>query len=190
MGVEGIDKADVFDEYFDSEQQDTYSELSEGSDMERIPSFQRNHNTMKAGLYLQEAKRNVRTYDLRFVEPNTRFIPIEAIHTIEHLFATWLKIKDNKLKKVMISFNPGGCQTMFYLEIFDDYIKSNFHDEESLLNLVAKELIKCIDWCMLQSEVPGATSRECGNYKSHDIVLAKSWLAEYQNVLKEQFKCY
>lgn len=139
--------------------------------MVKIPSFTRNHKVMLPGLYLQETKQNIDIYDLRFVKPNTMFIPIEAMHTIEHLFATWLKTESN-IKEQVISFNPGGCQTMFYLEVFND---------ESLS--IVKELIKCIDWALKQKTVPGATKEECGNYKSHDLQCAKMWLREYKRVI-------
>lgn len=139
--------------------------------MNKIPSFQRDHNTLEPGVYLQETKRNINVYDLRFVKPNTKFIPVAALHTIEHLFATWLKTESN-IKDYVISFNPGGCQTMFYLEVFND-IPVN----------IKAELLKCIEWCLLQHSVPGATKEECGNYKSHDLKTAKQWLKEYKEVL-------
>ena len=143
--------------------------------MKQITSFARNHNQMEPGLYLQETKQNIDIYDLRFVKPNTEFIPIAAIHTIEHLFATWLKTESD-IKEHVISFNPGGCQTMFYLEVFND----------KPLN-VKEELLKCIDWCMQQKTVPGATEIECGNYKSHDLISAKLWLKEYRTILQPGF---
>ena len=139
--------------------------------MDKIPSFRRDHNKINAGLYLQEIKKNVDIYDLRFIKPNTGAIPIEAMHTIEHLFATWLKTKSD-IKDEVISFNPAGCQTMFYLEVFND-IEID----------VKQELIKCIDWCLKQTKVCGATKEECGNYTSHDLVLAQYWLKVYKEVL-------
>lgn len=140
--------------------------------MEQIKSFSRNHNKIVPGIYLQETKRNIDIYDLRFVKPNSgQFIPIEAIHTIEHLFATWLKTESD-IKNEVISFNPGGCQTMFYLEVFNDKSLS-----------IVEELIKCINWCLKQNKVPGATKEECGNYKSHNLQCAKLWLREYKRVI-------
>jgi S-ribosylhomocysteine lyase len=139
--------------------------------MDKIPSFKRDHNKINAGLYLQETKQNVDIYDLRFIKPNTGAIPIEAMHTIEHLFATWLKTESD-IKDEVISFNPGGCQTMFYLEVFND-IEID----------VKQELIKCIDWCLKQDKVCGATKEECGNYTSHDLVSAQYWLKVYKEVL-------
>ena len=139
--------------------------------MDKIPSLIRDHNKINAGLYLQETNQNIDIYDLRFVKPNTGAIPIEAMHTIEHLFATWLKTESD-IKDEVISFNPGGCQTMFYLEVFND-IEID----------VKQELIKCIDWCLKQDKVCGATKEECGNYTSHDLVLAQYWLKVYKEVL-------
>lgn len=141
--------------------------------MQKIPSFKRNHDLIEPGLYLQETKQNVDIYDLRFVKPNTEFIPIKAIHTIEHLFATWLKTESD-IQDDVISFNPGGCQTMFYLEVFND----------QPLN-IKKEILKCIKWCLNQSIVPGASKGECGNYKSHDLDEAQTWLFRYSKHLQK-----
>lgn len=139
--------------------------------MDKIPSFKRDHNKINAGLYLQETKQNIDIYDLRFIKPNTGAIPIEAMHTIEHLFATWLKTESD-IKDEVISFNPAGCQTMFYLEVFNDTEID-----------VKQELIKCIDWCLKQDKVCGATKEECGNYTSHDLTMAQFWLKVYKEVL-------
>lgn len=139
--------------------------------MGKIKSFSRNHNNIEPGLYLQEIKKNINIYDLRFIKPNTSAIPIKAIHTIEHLFATWLKT-ESEIKNKVVSFNPGGCQTMFYLEVFNE---QEFDIKE--------EIIKCIVWCENQKVIPGATQQECGNYLMHDLKEAKVWLNKYKVVL-------
>ena len=64
---------------------------------------------------------------------------------------------------------------MFYLELFDGF---KFDTQDVVTVLVA-----CIDWCMKQDEVPGVSPSECGNYKSHDLIKAKEWLARYKQVL-------
>lgn len=147
--------------------------------MSKIKSFSRNHDEIEPGLYLQEVNRNVLVFDLRFIKPNTGAIPIEAMHTIEHLFATWLKISCTEIRDVVISFTPGGCQTMFYLEMFDDLSTT-----ESDL---APILIDCINCCLKAVEVPGSEKEECGNYKSHDLETAQYWLKKYKFILEE---CY
>ena len=140
--------------------------------MDKIPSFARNHNLIVPDIYLQETKRNIDIYDLRFAKPNTIVMPISAIHTIEHLFATWLKTESD-IKEQVVSFNPGGCQTMFYLEVFND----------KPIN-VREEILKCIEWALKQNKVPGASEKECGNYKSHNLQCAKLWLRDYRRKLK------
>lgn len=140
--------------------------------MQKIKSFERNHNCLKAGLYLQEKRKNILIFDLRFAEPNTKVIPISAIHTIEHLFAYWFK--NTNFGDSVISFNAGACQTMFYLEISDDV----------RINLKAN-ILKCIDWCLEQTSIIGASAQECGNYKSHDLGTAKIWLKKYKQILEE-----
>lgn len=144
--------------------------------MKKIASFKRNHEKIKAGLYLQETKRNVDVYDLRFVKPNTKAIPIKAVHSIEHMFATFLKSRKSKINKSVISFCVGGCQTMFYLEVFHEITQED----------VKNAILKCIDWCLKQDVVVGATKKECGNYKSHNLKQAKKWLIKYQQALKEE----
>ena len=143
--------------------------------MERIKSFQRDHTKIEAGLYLQERKRNVDIYDLRFVRPNTDFIDIKAIHTIEHLFASYLKSNLCYISDDVISFCVGGCQTMFYLEVFNDSFVSPID--------VRRALQECCDWALDQAEVIGATEAECGNYRSHDLPEAKRWIKKYKKVL-------
>lgn len=151
--------------------------------MDKIKSFQRNHNEIKPGLYQQEKRiiwcrtkdegGNIylETYDLRFVKPNTRVIPIKAMHTIEHLMASYLK---SKYSFGVISFCPGACQTMFYLELL------NYSENPWNVGTMIK---MAIDWCLEQDTIPGATKEECGNYKSHDLEKAKYWLQKYKEVL-------
>lgn len=148
----------------------------------KIKSFQRNHNEIEPGVYLQERRRMynnsyLETYDLRFVKPNTEVVPIEAIHSIEHLFATYLK---NTFPATIVSFNPGGCQTMFYLEIINS-MPSGLGPYP-----IKALLIGCINWCLKRRKVPGATKEECGNYKSHDLLLAQAWLKRYKEILENE----
>lgn len=145
--------------------------------MKTIKSFQRDHNVMEAGLYLQETKKNVDVYDLRFVKPNTEYIEPAAVHSIEHMLATFLKSELCKISNDVVSLCVGGCLTMFYLEVFNE---SGVKYED-----VKQALLDCIDWCLKQETVVGATEKECGNYKMHDLAKAKEWLSRYKQVLME-----
>ena len=58
--------------------------------MERIASFQVNHDTLEPGVYVSRIDGDITTYDMRFIKPNTPpFLPNPVMHTIEHLFATY-----------------------------------------------------------------------------------------------------
>ena len=82
--------------------------------MEKIASFMVDHTKLEPGIYLSREDRGVITYDLRFIKPNTPpFLSNKALHTIEHLCATYLR--NSKFSENVIYFGPMGCRTGFYL---------------------------------------------------------------------------
>ena len=46
--------------------------------MQRIKSFQIDHNTLHPGLYISRVDGDITTYDLRFIRPNTPPFKSEA----------------------------------------------------------------------------------------------------------------
>lgn len=143
--------------------------------MEKIASFQINHNTLTPGAYVSRIDGDITTYDLRFVKPNTPpFLPTPAMHTIEHLFATYAR--NSYAADRVIYFGPMGCRTGFYFLVRD-------MSEQEALDLIKDTIFKCSEH---KDEIPGITAEECGNYKEHDIESAISILKEYYNVLKNK----
>ena len=90
--------------------------------MDKIPSFQKNHNVLMPGMYFSTLLQNVATFDLRFKKPNSGdYLSPAAMHTIEHLLATALR--NGKNKENIIYFGPMGCRTGFYLlTVHTDYL--------------------------------------------------------------------
>ena len=91
--------------------------------MNKIASFQVNHLDLLPGLYLSRQDRQdqctVSTFDLRVTAPNREpVMDTPAIHTIEHLGATFLR--NSSRKEEIIYFGPMGCRTGFYLVVFGD----------------------------------------------------------------------
>jgi S-ribosylhomocysteine lyase len=86
------------------------------------------------------------------------------------LFAT--VIRNGILKQSVVYFGPMGCRTGFYLLLL------NIGKKEALLNtiLAFKE-------CLSFESVPGASEKECGNFKEHDLLEAKKEIADYIEVL-------
>lgn len=86
--------------------------------MERIASFQVNHDTLEPGVYVSRIDGDITTYDMRFIKPNTPpFLPNPVMHTIEHLFATYSR--NSKYADKVIYFGPMGCRTGFYFLVRD-----------------------------------------------------------------------
>ncbi|MCF0115034.1 MAG: S-ribosylhomocysteine lyase, partial [Erysipelotrichaceae bacterium] len=90
--------------------------------MERIASFTINHLDLYPGLYVSRRDQQecvVTTFDLRMTAPNREpVMDVPALHTIEHLGATFLRNCEKKDR--IIYFGPMGCRTGFYLVMFGD----------------------------------------------------------------------
>lgn len=140
--------------------------------MEKIASFQINHNTLTPGAYVSRIDGDITTYDLRFIKPNTPpYLPNPVMHTIEHLFATYAR--NSKYCDRVIYFGPMGCRTGFYLLVRD-------MSEEEALQLIKDTVVKCKNH---EGEIPGSTAIECGNYREHDLKGAIEALNKYYNLL-------
>ena len=85
--------------------------------MEKIASFQVDHEKLKPGLYLSRRDGDVTTFDLRFKKPNTGDLLSNAeMHSVEHVMATLLR--NGPHRDAVVYFGPMGCQTGFYF-LFD-----------------------------------------------------------------------
>ena len=134
--------------------------------MPLIESFTIDHTTMKAPQVRKAKVTNgpkgdvVEVFDLRFIKPNTEpYMTIEWIHTLEHILATYIR---EKLEGI-IDISPMGCRTGFYMSIFGN------HSEKE----IEAALIYGLEKVLSTDSIPGATEKECGNYKSHSLKDAK-----------------
>lgn len=142
--------------------------------MDKIPSFQKDHNTLMPGLYFSMQMQGITTWDLRFKKPNDGdFITPKALHTTEHLLATTLR--NGEHKEDVIYFGPMGCRTGYYL------LTVNLDKEQ-----VRQMLITACKSALLLEEIPGNKKEECGNYLEHDLTAAKKDLADYLTLLEMQ----
>lgn len=142
--------------------------------MEKIKSFTVDHDKLKPGLYLSRTDRNAVTYDLRLTVPNEEFLPGEAMHTMEHITATYLR--NSGIRDSVIYFGPMGCQTGFYLVVFDDV--SHARVIEALKEAFAFT-------ASYTGQVPGTDRVECGNYRYHNLEWAKTAARRYLATLEQ-----
>lgn len=140
--------------------------------MERIKSFQINHNILEPGFYISREDDNVITYDLRTRKPNSGdYMSNAAMHSLEHMFATYAR--NSAVTDKVIYFGPMGCQTGFYFLVKDLAPVEVFElTIEILEDIIAYE-----------GPVFGASAIECGNYANLDLNLAKEEASRYLEVL-------
>lgn len=147
------------------------------SDINRIASFEVDHDKIVPGIYISRIDGNLVTYDLRTRVPNGGdYIDDCTMHSVEHMMATYLRNSD--IKKDVIYFGPMGCRTGFYLivrEISPDIV----------LQEVKKALKKTIEH---EGEVFGASRKECGNYLCLDLESAKRECRRYLDALESRPK--
>ena len=142
--------------------------------MKRIESFCINHNKLKKGLYLSRIDGDCVTYDLRMAVPNSgAYLENDGIHTFEHLFATY--VRNSRYSGQVIYVGPMGCRTGFYIILRDSVAK-----EEAIL--LIQDTLRFI--AAYEGEIPGTTAIECGNYREHNLMKAKSYAADMAAVLE------
>ena len=145
--------------------------------MNKIESFQINHLTLESGLYVSRRDQKdgvtVTTFDLRITAPNREpVIDMPALHTIEHLCATYLRNSDQKDN--VVYFGPMGCRTGCYLVMFGDLKSQDVYD------LVTQMCDFVINF---DGEIPGAKPEECGNYSEQNLNMAKYYITKYKKAL-------
>ena len=140
--------------------------------MDRIASFTINHLDLMPGLYVsrRDAKGDcvTTTFDLRITAPNREpVVDTPALHTIEHLAATFLR-NHKEFGSKMIYWGPMGCRTGNYLLLNGDY------ESKDIVPLMIETFEFIRDF---EGEVPGASAKDCGNYLDMNLPMAK-YLAE------------
>lgn len=143
--------------------------------MQQIQSFTINHDFLQPGMYISRVDGDVVTYDIRMKTPNNPendYLEDMALHTFEHLFATY--VRNTPLSAGVVYVGPMGCRTGFYFLTRDSISGAD------AIRLVQETLQFIRDF---SGEIPGGTRQACGNYRAHDLAGAKQLAAEMQPVL-------
>ncbi len=140
-----------------------------------IASFQVDHTRIGYGIFVSRRDvvngAYVTTFDVRMKRPNVESaIHPNAMHTIEHVVATYLR--NSSFRNHVVYWGPMGCLTGFY------FITSTERaivpqDIERLMRSAFRHLAN------YRGEVPGATPVNCGNYLLHDLPTAKREAREF-----------
>lgn len=136
--------------------------------MKLIPSFTIDHIRLLRGIYVSRkdhvGDEVITTFDIRMKEPNREpAIHPGALHTIEHLAATYLRNHPQWANRI-IYWGPMGCLTGNYLLMHGDLTPKDILP-------IMQETFRFI--AEFQGDVPGAAPQDCGNYLLHDLPMAR-----------------
>lgn len=110
---------------------------------------------------------NISVFDLRFCKPNKEILDEKGIHTLEHLFAGFMRDHLNTTEVEIIDISPMGCRTGFYMSVIgtptlDDVKNAWEKSMKDVLN-VKKE-----------SDIPELNIYQCGTANMHSLENAKN----------------
>ena len=146
--------------------------------MEKIASFTVNHLDLLPGIYVSRkdhiGAETITTFDLRFTRPNVEpVMSTAAIHTLEHLGATFLR-NHPLWKDRTVYFGPMGCRTGFYALFSGDL---NPKDILGIMNEMCEYILS------FSGDIPGASPRDCGNYLDMNLDMAKYYTKIFWNTV-------
>ena len=101
-------------------------------------------------------------FDLRFVKPNEEILSSEGIHTLEHLFAGFMRDHLNSKTTEIIDLSPMGCRTGFYMSVIGS-------PSEELVADAWEASMKDVLNVKSQNDIPELNVYQCGTYKMHSL---------------------
>lgn len=141
--------------------------------MKRIASFEVDHRKIGIGMYISRVDGDIVTYDIRMCKPNGgTYLPTPAMHTIEHLFATYAR--NSAYGEHIVYVGPMGCRTGFYL-----LTRGLSHADA--IQLMRDTYRFIADYT---GEIPGNTEAECGNFREHDLPGAREAVKPFLEALE------
>ena len=104
----------------------------------------------------------ITVYDLRFSIPNKEQVEEKAIHTLEHLFAGFMRNHLNSEDIEIIDISPMGCRTGFYMSLIGDAIEQ---EVAKAWENAMKDILNVAS----ETEIPELNKYQCGSYKLHSL---------------------
>ncbi|PHM29748.1 S-ribosylhomocysteine lyase [Xenorhabdus budapestensis] len=104
----------------------------------------------------------ITVFDLRFCIPNKEVMPERGIHTLEHLFAGFMRNHLNGDSVEIIDISPMGCRTGFYMSLIG--APAELRVAEAWKAAMA-DVLKVQD----QKQIPELNIYQCGTYQMHSL---------------------
>ncbi|MDD3342610.1 MAG: S-ribosylhomocysteine lyase [Sulfurospirillaceae bacterium] len=104
----------------------------------------------------------ISVFDLRFCKPNQDILPERGIHTLEHLFAGFMRQHLNGNGVEIIDISPMGCRTGFYMSLVGD------PNEERVVNAWEASM-KDVLSVKSEKDIPELNIYQCGTCQMHSL---------------------
>ncbi len=104
----------------------------------------------------------ITVFDLRFCMPNEEKLSSKAIHTLEHLFAGFMRDHLNNKNVEIIDLSPMGCRTGFYMSLLGEPKKKE-------VAKAWKKSMKDVLSVKRQKDIPELNIYQCGTCKMHSL---------------------
>jgi len=110
---------------------------------------------------------DITVFDLRFCRPNKEMLSEKGIHTLEHLFAGFMREHLNSDSVEIIDISPMGCRTGFYMSLLGT------PKEKEVADAWMKSMQDILD-VKTQEDIPELNRYQCGSYMMHSLKEAKA----------------
>lgn len=104
----------------------------------------------------------ITVYDLRFCVPNEEILSQKGIHTLEHLFAGFMRDHLNSEDVEIIDISPMGCRTGFYMSLLGS-------PKPKEVAKAWKKSMKDVLNVKKQKNIPELNEYQCGTFKMHSL---------------------
>lgn len=133
--------------------------------MPLLDSFKVDHTIMPAPAVrlaktMQTPKGDmISVFDLRFCVPNEDILSERGIHTLEHLFAGFMRDHLNGKNAEIIDISPMGCRTGFYMSVIGEPCS---YDVLNAWEASMRDILRV-------DTIPEANKYQCGTYAMHSL---------------------
>ncbi|MCG3716677.1 S-ribosylhomocysteine lyase, partial [Aliarcobacter butzleri] len=119
---------------------------------------------------------DITVFDLRFCVPNKSMMSEKGTHTLEHLFAGFIRNHLNSPTVEIIDVSPMGCRTGFYMSLIGT-------PSEQEVAVAWKKAMEDVLKVERQSDIPELNLYQCGTCAMHSLDEAKDIA---RDILKSQ----
>jgi len=109
----------------------------------------------------------ITVFDLRFCVPNKDILSERGIHTLEHLYAGFMRNHLNGDSVEIIDISPMGCRTGFYMSLIGTPAEADVA-EAWLASM--NDVLKVAE----QAQIPELNEYQCGTFDMHSLEQAQS----------------